>query len=167
MEFQQFQSSCPVTGHCGESLAPSTFLAITYLYTLIRNPGPSIPQAEQLQTSQPFLICQVLWSLNHLHSPVLDLLQKVHIILVLKCQELDLALQIHLTGAEDKGQITSHDLLAKSSWCSPGSHRPPLQQDCTDFLGSLCSPGPQSHCFPGCFPDSQPSTYWLLGLFLP
>lgn len=91
MEFQQFQSPCPVTGHCGESLALSTFLTISYLYTLIRNPGPSLPQAERLQTSQPFLICQVLWSLNHLHSPVLDLLQKVHIILVLKCQELDLA----------------------------------------------------------------------------
>lgn len=57
----------------------------------------------------------MLWSLNHLHSPVLDLLQEVHVILVLKSEELDPALPLNLMSAKDKGQITSLDLLAASS----------------------------------------------------
>lgn len=57
----------------------------------------------------------MLQSLNHLHSPMLDMLQEVCIILVLESPELDPALQIYLPSAKDKGRITSLDLQATSS----------------------------------------------------
>ncbi|XP_069664098.1 coiled-coil domain-containing protein 169 isoform X3 [Haliaeetus albicilla] len=79
-----------------------------------------MPVAEQSQLSHPLLICQMLQSLHHLHSPVLDLLQEVPVLLVPGSPELDPALQICLTSAKEKGRITSLDLLAAFFLMEPG-----------------------------------------------
>lgn len=49
-------------------------------------PEPSLHQAEQPQPSQPHLLFQMLQVLDHLHDPLLDLLQNIHVPLVLGAQ---------------------------------------------------------------------------------
>jgi len=63
-----------------------------YLCTLIRS-SLRLLQAEQSQLPQPFIMGEMLQSLNHLCGPLLDSLQHVHVCLVLRNPELDTELQ--------------------------------------------------------------------------
>ncbi|KAJ7420830.1 Cohesin subunit SA-2 [Willisornis vidua] len=60
--------------------------------------------AERPQCSQPVFIGEVFYSFVHLHDPPLDLLQQVHIILMLGAPELDTALQVGSHQSKVKGQ---------------------------------------------------------------
>ena len=51
-------------------------------------------QAKQTQLPQRFFTGGVLQPSDHLHGPPLDLLQKLHILLVMGAQELDAVLQV-------------------------------------------------------------------------
>lgn len=53
----------------------------------------------------------MLQALSCLHDPSLDLLEYAHVSLVLDNPALDTALQMCLPGAEQRGRITSFDLL--------------------------------------------------------
>lgn len=55
---------------------------------------------------------QMLQVLHHLHGPLLDSLQHVHLSLVLRSPGLDTNLQMCLTSAEQRTKIISPDLLA-------------------------------------------------------
>lgn len=80
---------------------------IRHLYILMRY--PLIPlNTRKNRLSQPLLTCQTFLSLC---SPSLDLLQYVHVSLVLGSPELYPALQTCLTSAEQKGRINSLHLL--------------------------------------------------------
>ncbi|KAF4794877.1 hypothetical protein TURU_097864 [Turdus rufiventris] len=68
-------------------------------------------EAEQAQHPQPFLVRAAPIPSLPLWSP-LDLLQDFHVPLVLSSPELDSALQMCLTRAEQRGRIMSLDLLA-------------------------------------------------------
>lgn len=70
----------------------------------------SLSQAEQSQLSQPFPAGEVLPSRNHLHGPLLNCLQYIHVSLVLGSPELD-QLQCGLTSAERRGRIATIDSL--------------------------------------------------------
>ena len=72
---------------------------------------PSFLQAEGPQLSQPLPTAEVLQPSDHLHSPPLDLLQQLHVLLVLGVPELDAILQEGLMRAEQRGRITSLTLL--------------------------------------------------------
>lgn len=61
--------------------------------------------------SQPFFIGEMLQSLRHLSDSLLDFLQYVHVCLALGGPELDTALQVWPHSAEQRGMITSLDLL--------------------------------------------------------
>ena len=51
---------------------PSTLSLQVVIYLSKTVPVPALPQAEQFQVSHPFLICEMLQYLNHLHGPSLD-----------------------------------------------------------------------------------------------
>ncbi|KAK4830703.1 hypothetical protein QYF61_012872 [Mycteria americana] len=89
-------ASCPVTGH--HQIQPGSVFSTPSLQVFIyidkMSPQPSLLQAQQSQLSQPFLIGEMLQSLHHLHGPLLDSLQR------------------GLTSAEQRGRITSLNLLA-------------------------------------------------------
>lgn len=70
-------------------------------------PDPACLQAEKLQLSQHFLVCQVIQSLYHLSDSLLNLLQYSSICLALERPKQDPALQICLTRVEQEGRITS------------------------------------------------------------
>ena len=55
---------------------------------------PSLPQAEGHQLSQPVLLGAVLQPSDHLHGPPLDLLQQLHVLLVLGAPGLDAVLRV-------------------------------------------------------------------------
>ena len=55
---------------------------------------PSPLQAEHAELPQPFFIEEVLQSSDHFHSPPLDLLQQLHIFLVLGSPGLDTLFQV-------------------------------------------------------------------------
>ena len=50
---------------------------------------PSLPQAEQSQLIQPLITEEVLQPSDHLDSPLLDVLQELHTVLVLGVPGLD------------------------------------------------------------------------------
>ncbi|KAJ7413899.1 hypothetical protein BTVI_42146 [Pitangus sulphuratus] len=54
----------------------------------------SLSKAEQAQLPQPFLVGEMFQSLHHVHSPPVDLLQDLHVSVVLRSPELDTALQL-------------------------------------------------------------------------
>ncbi|KAK4830334.1 LOW QUALITY PROTEIN: hypothetical protein QYF61_010098 [Mycteria americana] len=58
------------------------------------SPEASLLQAEQPHLSQPVLVAEVLQPLDHFHGPPLDLLQQLHVFLVLRAPELDAVLQV-------------------------------------------------------------------------
>ena len=72
---------------------------------------PSLPWAEEPQLSQPVLVEEVLQPSDHLHGPPLDLLQPLHVILVLGLQNWTQHSRWGLMRAEQRGRITSLDLL--------------------------------------------------------
>ncbi|KAK4823835.1 hypothetical protein QYF61_007084 [Mycteria americana] len=57
---------------------------------------PTILIAEQPQLSQPVLVGEVLQPSDHFLGPPLDLLQQLHVVLVLRVPELDAGLQVPL-----------------------------------------------------------------------
>ncbi|KAK4814100.1 hypothetical protein QYF61_008195 [Mycteria americana] len=68
------------------------------------SPQPSLLQAEQPQLSQPVLVGEVLQPLDHFHGPPLDLLQQLHVLLVLRAPELDAVLQVRSHQSRVEGQ---------------------------------------------------------------
>ncbi|PKU38985.1 hypothetical protein llap_10711 [Limosa lapponica baueri] len=58
------------------------------------SPEPSLFQAEQSQLSQPFLVGEILQTLQHLCGPLLGSLQYVHVSLAMDNPELDTVLQV-------------------------------------------------------------------------
>lgn len=98
-------------GTSENTLSPSSFL----LSQLVIHRGDSelpLLQAEQSQLSQVFLSCQILHFLTHLQCPSLDLLECVHVCVVLGSPPLDTAIQLCPTRADSRGSITSFNLLA-------------------------------------------------------
>jgi len=73
---------------------------------------PSVLQAERPQLSLPVLIRKVFHPSDQFCGPPLDPLQQLHVFSVLRAPELDKGLQVGLTRAEQRGRITSLDLLA-------------------------------------------------------
>ncbi|KAK4821329.1 hypothetical protein QYF61_018234 [Mycteria americana] len=57
------------------------------------SPEPSLLRAEKPQLSRPFFIGEVFHPSDHFCGPPLDLLQQVHVLLVLRAPELDAVLQ--------------------------------------------------------------------------
>lgn len=96
-------------------------------------PGSSLLLAKQSQISQP-LKHQMLQSLYHLRGLPLSLFQCVHVSLILWSSDLDLAVQMCLTRAEQRGRITP--ITASSAL--PNAPQSSLLQGCT--AGS-CSDG--------------------------
>ncbi|KAK4831900.1 hypothetical protein QYF61_020047 [Mycteria americana] len=71
------------------------------------SPEPSLLQAEQPQLSQPVFIGKVLQLSDHLRGPPLDLLQQVHVLLMLGAPELDTVLHTgsHRSGADRENHL--------------------------------------------------------------
>jgi len=65
---------------------------------------PSLLQAEQPQLPQLFLIGEVFQPSDYLCGPPPDLLQHVHVLLVLRAPELDTGLQVGSQESRVKGQ---------------------------------------------------------------
>lgn len=95
-------------------------LCSRYLHTLIRSPEPSLLQAKQLQLSQPLLVWHMLHSLNYLCDPSLNLLQYVHVSLVLGSPEPDTALEVR-----------SHECFTRE--------KVPLAGNAQDVVGLCCT----------------------------
>ena len=68
---------------------------------------PSLLQTEKPQLSQPVPVGAMLQPSDHLHGPPLDLLQQLHVLLVLEVSELDAVLQMgpHKTRAEGQSHF--------------------------------------------------------------
>jgi len=71
------------------------------------SPQLALLQAEQPQLSQPFHIAEVLQPSDHLCGPPLNLLQQLHVLLVLRAPELDAVLQVgsHQSRAEGQNHL--------------------------------------------------------------
>jgi len=67
-------------------------------------PEPSLLQSEQPQLPQPVLVGEVLQPSDHLRGPPLDLLQHIHVLLMLGAPELDAGLQVGSQESGVKGQ---------------------------------------------------------------
>ena len=76
------------------------------------SPEPSLLQAEQPQLSQPVLIREVFQPSDHFCGPPLDPLQQLHVFPVLRVQNWTQDSKWGLMRAEQRGRITSLDLLA-------------------------------------------------------
>ena len=72
------------------------------------SPEPSLLQTEQAQLSQPVFIGEALQPSDHLCGPALDLLQQLHILLVLGAPGLDTVLQMR--AQEGRMQVDNHFL---------------------------------------------------------
>ena len=127
-------SLCLFTGHHWENSGSTCFTPpIRYLYTLTWSPEPSLLWPEQSPLSQPPLIRQMLQALSHLCGSLLNLLQWVHVSLVLGSPALGTGLQACLTRTEQGER--SHPLSCwqhyawcrLSSCCSHYGHIPWLQ----------------------------------------
>lgn len=104
-----------------KSLAPSSLLLPSYLYTWIKTSEPSLlhnSSPSSLSSHRKGSVLLIINSFNdssnHLYGLLLDSLQYVHIYVGLRSSALDPALQMYLTSAEQKGTTTSLDLLAPS-----------------------------------------------------
>ena len=128
---------------------------VRYLYTLIRKipPEPSLPQSEQPQHSASPCITDALipqsslWPFEGL-TPVC-LCQAQNWIQESRCG---------LTSAEQRGRITSVDLLvtviltqSRCCWTSL------LPRYIASSCSLWCPPGPQVPFLQSCFPESHPS----------
>jgi len=165
----QFVSHCLLSPHWAPLktawLHPAMHAPFRYLYTLIRfPPEPSLLQAEQSQLSQPFLIGEMHRTLHHLHGPLLNSIQYVHVRLVLRSPELDATVRVwpHQYGTEDKDHFPQPASSALSDasqdtirpLCSKGAllaHvQPSVQQDQVPFRqAAFQMGGPQQVRLPG------------------
>jgi len=91
----------------------------------------SLLQAEQPHLSQPVLIGEVLQPSDHLCGPPLDLLQQLHVLLVLGSPELHAGLQVrsHQRGAEGQNPLT----------CPAGHTSLDAAHDIVGLLGCECT----------------------------
>ena len=84
---------------------------------------PSLFWAEEPQLSHSLLTVEVLQRSDHLHGPPLDLLQQLHVLLVLRAPELDAVLQVG--SHKSKGNLTitfkylrgGGSQVGSSQWC--------------------------------------------------
>ena len=104
-------------------------------------------------------------SLQHLP----DLLQELHVSLVLRSPELGTALQTDvLTRAESRGKITSLDLLAMLFLVHPRISLSSWPQGLTAGSWTVCwVPGPPSPSMQSHFPASWPPAVLVPGVILP
>ncbi|KAK4808149.1 hypothetical protein QYF61_000129 [Mycteria americana] len=97
LTFFQFKAitPCPITTcPCQKSLSSFPVGPLQVLEGCYKvSPEPSLLQAEQPQLSQPVFIGEVFQPSDHLGGPPLDLLQQVHVLLMLGAPELDTVLQ--------------------------------------------------------------------------
>jgi len=70
-------------------------------------PESSLVYGEQSQLTQPLRICQMFQYFSHLHGPLLDPVQHVHVSLALGSPELEPELQMGVTRTERRGRIIS------------------------------------------------------------
>lgn len=84
-------------GSVGKQLHPT-------LFTLILTPGATNEYPVFPRLSQPLLVSQILQVLSHLHGPLLDSLQYVHILHVLGSPEQDTAVQMWPCQCWEKGK---------------------------------------------------------------
>ena len=73
------------------------YIPLKYMKATTRS-TQSLIQAKQAQLSQPFFIKKMLQSSDHLHGPLLDSLQQLHIFPVLGVRGLDTIFQSDLSG---------------------------------------------------------------------
>jgi len=83
-------------------------------------PEAFLLQAEQLQLSQPVLIGELFQPSEQFCGPPMDLLQQLHVLPVLGLQSWMQDSRWGLTRAEQRGRITSLDLLAMLLLMQPG-----------------------------------------------
>jgi len=107
-------ASGSVTGHHWKEPGSVCFTPSLQVFIYIDKipTEPSLLQAEQFQLSQPFLIGEMLQTLIHLCDPSLDSHQYINASLVLGSPELDKHSRCGLTSAEQRGRITSLNLVA-------------------------------------------------------
>lgn len=133
-----------VTGHHWEVSVSIFFLSFYQVLILCNKilPEPSLLQAEQSQAFQPPLLFQILQALDHLHDPLLDLLQNIHVPLVLGAQIWAQHSRCALTslGQRNKDLCWHH----RSGTAFPQGH----------IAGAWSTCLPQPQCFPwqNCFP---------------
>ena len=114
-----------------KSMAPLLYIhpPIRYLYTLrisfLSHRCSSLNILHSLSLSSE----EILQSLNHLLDPLLSSLQYMLVSLVLGSPALAIGLQMGLTSAEQRGRITSLDLLATLSLIQPKTHWLPCRKD--------------------------------------
>lgn len=115
-------------------------------------PELSLHQAEQSQPSQPPLLFLMLQALDRLREPLLDLLQNIHVPLVLGAQIWTQHSRRALTSV-DQG---NKDLCWYHCLMQPERCWTTLSQGHIAGAWSACLPGPQ--CFPwqSCFPVIPP-----------
>ena len=68
------------------------------------SPQPCLLQAEQPQLSPPVLIGELIQPSDHFHGPPLDVLQQLHVFLMLRAPELDAGLQVRSHQSRVEGQ---------------------------------------------------------------
>jgi len=109
------------------SLSLKPLLRVLLLHALVKSPSPtflyalqvlegcykvslqpSLLQAGQCQLSQPFLLEEVLHPSDHFCGPPVDLLQQVHVLLMLGAPELNARLQVgsHQSGGAESPPLT-------------------------------------------------------------
>mgnify|MGYP001852875407 CR=1 FL=1 len=103
-------------GTTEKNLAPSfLYPHFRYLYTLMRSSRESLLQAEQSHSLSLYFwrVEEVLQPLNHFLGPMLDLLQSVHVSLVLRSPQLDTVLQVwpHQSWIERRYHSPSSNFL--------------------------------------------------------
>lgn len=82
-------------------------------------PVLSLLEAKEDQLPQPLLVCQMLQFVDHLCGCLVDLLQFVHVFLVLGSPKVDTILKMWLHQWLVEGGITFLDLLAVLSLMQP------------------------------------------------
>ncbi|KAK4827563.1 hypothetical protein QYF61_019187 [Mycteria americana] len=111
-------------------LSPHALAPFTCWKAARRSPR-SLLQAEQPQLSQPVFVGEVLQPSGHLHGPPLDLLQQLHVLLMLRPPELHAVLQMgsHKSGVEGQNHLPQ-----------PAGHASfDAAQDTVGFLGCKCT----------------------------
>ena len=112
---------CPVTTALAENIVPVFPIGPLQVLKGCNKVSleSSLPQAEQPQLSQPFLIGELLYASDCFCGPSLEMLQQVHVFRVLRAPDLDTVLQVgclQSRGAESPSS-TCWPLFF---WCSPG-----------------------------------------------
>ena len=129
-------------------------------------PEPLLLQDEQAQNPQPFFIGEVFQPFDLLYCTLLDLLQQLHIFLVLQTPGLDVILQVGPHKSRVGGTIISLSLLTSPLLLQP---RIPLDIQAANTYCWLMSSfssirTPKSFSVRLLSVDYSPSLYWYLRL---